>query len=117
MRRYPPIPPIGDCTELRQWYRAGRDGTVWSRRKRGVPTPTIGKWRQLRTSVPKNLGRVSPTVRLAGDGNKPRGKLFRLDVCVCSAFNPTQPGAGRPAAWAGLAGGCGYGGKPGTWNP
>ena len=92
MRKYQPIPQIGDCTELPQWYRAGRDGTVWSRRKRGVPTSTtIGKWRQLRASVQKNLGRVTPTVRLVGNSNKPLGKLFSLDVCVCSAFNGPRP--------------------------
>ncbi len=99
MRKYQPIPPIDGCSEWPKWYRAGDDGTVWSRRKRGTRPRGFGKWRRLRQTVQTANGSLKPKVRLIRDGSERKPTFIAVDLCICMAFKGPRPDGHVPRHW------------------
>lgn len=85
---YHAIPPIPGCQRWPEWYRAGDDGSIWSRRKVGR-YGGIGAWRRLKPSADR-----SGILKVSLMPDHPVGRNARVvsvAVCVCRAFHGPRP--------------------------
>lgn len=72
-------------------YRVGRDGSIWTRWRRGRKTPELGwVWRQMKPIINKRRGNYRNVILYDGRGAEKHERVCRL---VCAAFHgPCPPG-------------------------